>query len=444
MRKHLNDNEKIKFKYLLELVSSSVNGTAPPIPYEGIKWQSIKMLANYCSVESLVANAVLSLDKKYVSPEVYEKFKQNLSIEMLIDGNLSYETEKILKAFDENKIKNIPLKGYFMKKEYPRSDFRSVSDVDILFDRKQADSVKKVFSELGYTFLNKDDNQYHFEKKPMMNIEMHATLVHENEESYPLLVNQLDRSTKRDGYSYSYEMSHEDFYIYMLVHNSNHFRIGGMGARMVLDSYVFLENHQSELDYDYLNVMLEKIGIAKYEKRVREIAFNWFAKPQAELKFDDIEEYILLSGTLGRVDVGTMINSHKTITENNKSKFSYLVSSIFPPKSEMQYKYPYVKKTPFLLPISWCHMWGKRFFVDRNINFKSGIKNRMSYTDEDVNLYKSLLDEMGFDGIGINNLKIIFQDIIFEVIPKWSELLPIQPPILNIQKVKNSEFLQFR
>ena len=35
-------------------------------------------------------------------------------------------------------------------------------------------------------------------KKPMMNIEMHATLVHENEESYPLLVNQLDRSTKRD------------------------------------------------------------------------------------------------------------------------------------------------------------------------------------------------------------------------------------------------------
>ncbi len=109
----------------------------------------------------------------------------------------------------------------------------------------------------------------------MMNIEMHATLVHENEESYPLLVNQLDRSTKRDGYSYSYEMSHEDFYIYMLVHNSNHFRIGGMGARMVLDSYVFLKNHQSELDYDYLNVMLEKIGIAKYEKRVREIAFNF-------------------------------------------------------------------------------------------------------------------------------------------------------------------------
>ena len=34
------------------------------------------------------------------------------------------------------------------------------------------------------------------------------------------------------------------------------------------------------------------------------------------------------------------------------------------------------------------------------------------------------------------NLKIIFQDIIFEVIPKWSELLPIQPPIMKLLTTK--------
>lgn len=101
---------------------------------------------------------------------------------------------------------------------------------------------------------------------------------------------------------------------------------------------------------------------------MREIAFNWFSKPQAELKFDDIEEYILLSGTLGRVDVGTMVNSHKKITENNKSKFSYLLSSIFPPKSEMQYKYPYVKNTvpftDFMVPYV-----GKKAFCRQKYQF---------------------------------------------------------------------------
>ena len=114
---------------------------------------------------------------------------------------------------------------------------------------------------------------------------------------------------------------------------------------------------------------MKKIGIAKYEKRVREIAFNWFSKPQAELKFDDIEEYILLSGTLGRVDVGTMINSHKTITVNNKSKFSYLVSSIFPPKSEMQYKYPKKKKNTVSFTDFMVSYVGKKAFCRQIYQF---------------------------------------------------------------------------
>ncbi len=401
MKKHLTDKEKIEYKYLIELVSSSVNGTNPPVPYENINWLTIKSLARYCGLESLVANAVLLLGKKYVSPELYAKFKRISSAQILIDSNISYETEKILKAFDENKIKNIPLKGYFMKREYPRSDFRSVSDVDILFDRKQADSVKKVFSKLGYAYLSEDELQYHFEKKPLMNIEMHAALTTERDSYYNLLINQLDRSTKRNGYRYSYEMSLEDFYIFMLVHNSTHYMLGGMGIRMVLDSYVFLKNHQSELNYDYLNMMLEKIGIVTYEKRVREIAFNWFAEPQADIKFDDIEEYILLSGTLGRADVGTMVSLQKKMADENKSRISSVLNSLFPPKNSMSHNYKYLEKAPFLLPLSWCQMWCKRLFIKKDVNFKTGLKNRFSYTDEDVKHYKSLLDEMNLKGYGL-------------------------------------------
>nr|WP_294370129.1 nucleotidyltransferase family protein [uncultured Ruminococcus sp.] len=401
MKKHLTDKEKIEYKYLIELVSSSVNGTNPPVPYENINWLTIKSLARYCSLESLVANAVLLLGKKYVSPELYAKFKRISSAQILIDSNISYETEKILKAFDENKIKNIPLKGYFMKREYPRPDFRSVSDVDILFDRKQADSVKRVFSKLGYAYLSEDELQYHFEKKPLMNIEMHAALTTERDSYYNLLISQLDRSTKRNGYLYSYEMSLEDFYIFMLVHNSTHYMLGGMGIRMVLDSYVFLKNHQSEFNYDYLNMMLDKIGIATYEKRVREIAFNWFAEPQADIKFDDIEEYILLSGTLGRADVGTMVSLQKKMAGENKSRISSVLNSLFPPKNSMSHNYKYLEKAPSLLPFSWCQMWCKRLFIKKDVNFKTGLKNRFSYTDEDVKHYKSLLDEMNLKGYGL-------------------------------------------
>lgn len=403
MRKHLTEKEKTEFKYLIELISSSVNSTKAPKPYDGIDWQSIFMLANYCSVESAVAYAVQRIDKSLVDASVREKFAKDASLELLIDGNVTFEAEKILSAFDKNNVKNMPLKGYFMKKEYPRSDFRSVSDIDILFDRKQVDTVKKVFDELGYTFLLADDNQYHFEKKPFINIEMHATLVHKQETYYPFLVNQLDRGIKRDNYLCSYNMTPEDYYIYMLVHSSNHFRIGGMGLRMVLDAYVFLKNHSNMLDYVYLNDKLKKMQLTVFEERIRKIAFNWFAKPNPIITFDDLEEYILLSGTLGTTETATMVNSHKAVTEDNKSKLSYAFSSLFPSLKIMSYKYEYLKKAPFLLPFSWCQMWCRRIFVEHNVNFKSGLKNRLSYDADDIEMYKSLISKMGFDGIGINN-----------------------------------------
>ena len=66
MKKHLTDKEKIEYKYLIELVSSSVNGTNPPVPYENINWLTIKSLARYCSLESLVANAVLFTGKNLI------------------------------------------------------------------------------------------------------------------------------------------------------------------------------------------------------------------------------------------------------------------------------------------------------------------------------------------------------------------------------------------
>jgi len=85
----------------------------------------------------------------------------------------------------------------------------------------------------------------------------------------------------------------------------------------------------------------------------------------------------------------------------NKSRISSVLNSLFPPRNSMSYNYKYLKKAPFLLPFSWCQMWCKRLFVKKDVNFKTGLKNRLSYTDEDVKHYKSLLDEMNLKGYGL-------------------------------------------
>lgn len=403
MKKQLSEIEKKEYSYLISVLSSAVNETSAPLPYDGINWRRIFSRAKLCGLNAAFANTVLTLPKEYLpDDETIEILKKNINAEIFIDSNHSYEIEKVLSAFDKHKIKNVPLKGYFLKKEYPRSDYRSISDYDILFDRKQIDLVKKAFSEIGYEFLHNDDNQFHFQKKPYMYIEMHATLVHEWELYYSYLVDIINKSVKRDDYEYSYELSLEDHYLYMLVHNSNHFRMGGLSIRMLLDTYLYYRNHKDELDFDYLNEKLRLFKLETFEKRVREIAFNWFSPDKQKITFDDLEVFILLSARLGRLDAGIMIDSHKMIKTaekegKRKSKFSYFLRSLFPDKKFMSVHYPYVNKLPFLLPVSWVQMWFTRFFIDKNVNVKGGFKNRFSYTDDDVKYYKGLLKETGFD-----------------------------------------------
>lgn len=403
MKRNLDDTEKKEYTYLIGALSAAVNGTSAPIPYDGINWSRLISRASICGVDSAFANAVMSLPKKYLPDNsIINILNEKITIAIYVDGNLNYEIEKVLKTFDKYKVKNVPLKGYFLKNEYPRPDYRSVSDFDILFDINQVDAVKSAFAELGYEFLHNDDNQYHFRKKPYPYIEMHSTLVHKWELYYPYLLDSLDKAQKRDGYAYSRKMSIEDHYLYMLIHNSNHFRVGGLSIRMLLDTYVYYRNHCDDFDFDYLKERLAKYKLEKFEKRIRQIAFNWFSPDKQKITFDDLEIFIILSAILGRTDAGVMIGSHKMIKSaesegKKKTKLSYFMKSLFPNRETMSTHYPYLRKLPFLLPVSWVSMWFRRFFIDKNVNVKRGLRNRFSYTDDDVKYFEGLLNETGFD-----------------------------------------------
>jgi hypothetical protein len=403
MRKDLTNTEKLAYEYFIKVISSAVNDNPAPAPYEGINWGMMLKIAGISSLESMFATTVYSLKDKLNFPDALcARLKQISAQQTLFDGVLNYEVERLLRTFDKYKIKNAPLKGYFMKSEYPRPDFRSVADFDILFDINQLDDLKKAFAELGYEFVQNDDSQYHFKKPPYVYIEMHYTLVHNTDPNQKYLLDQLDKCIKRDNYDYSYQMTPEDYYIFMLVHHAKHYREGGMGIKMLLDVYIYYQHHSKDFDMDYLNARLKLLNLQGFDSVIRKIAFNWFSSSEPKITFDDIESYILLSATFGRIDTAVMINSYKSIKKSQKqgkssSKLSYLLSSIFPPKESYQYSYPYVQKYPFLIPIAWFSMWFKRFFINKNVHVKRGIENRISYSDEDVSFVSKLFDEVGFE-----------------------------------------------
>lgn len=398
MKKQINKTEKLHYEYLIKVLSSAINQKTPPMPSKDINFEYMISIAESCGVEAIFANTVLNLeDKTKISATILKKLESIKNKQLLIDSVREFEIEKVLKFFDENKVRNLPLKGYYLKNEYPRSDFRATCDYDILFDEKDIHTVKEVFDCLGYKFIKNDDTQYHFTKKPYMYIEMHSSLVHRNNRHYTLLKNQLNHSIKSKNYKYSYNMSCEDFYVFLIVHSSNHFKSGGMGIRMLLDIYVYTNNHTNDFDYTYLNNRLSQLKLDKFEKSIKQIAYNWFSPNSSAIQFNDIETYILLSATLGRLSVSVMVESENSISKSNKNnnKFIHLLSSVFIPRNNLKYTYSYLEKFPFLLPVAWVSFWFNRIFVNKDVNIKRGLQNRLSYTKDDVSYFNKLLDSLG-------------------------------------------------
>ncbi len=401
MKKHLSEAEKIKYSYFLSLVSSVLNGTEAPLPYENCSLESIIRIADETRMDAIFDEAIIMLSKKFsVSAELLSYAKKDLNHWIYIDTAMKYEIENLLKCFDKEQIYNLPMKGYFLKNDYPNPFERSISDYDILFDINDIDSIKNIFKQNGYKFLKNDDQQYHFVKAPFMYIEMHRSLLKKDNKNYSLLENQLEKAKVRDGYSYSKEMTLEDYYIYMLLHSAKHFSQGGIGIRMIADEYVFYKKYSDQLNQKYLSEQFEKLGITLFEKKLRDISLKWFSKGSEVKDFDDVEEYILLSMTLGRVDVAVMSEMERrrvnTETGRKKSRFVNFISSLFPNKTYMENKYSFVEKMPILLPYSWACMWCRRIFVDKSVDVKSGFKNRTSYTDDDVAYFNHIQSKVGF------------------------------------------------
>lgn len=332
---------------------------------------------------------------------------------------MDVEREAIQDFFEENNIWYMLLSGMVIRKYYPAPELREMADNDILFDNKYSKEVYDFMTARGYK--SDDYNKgYHDEylKPPAYNFEMHRQLVSSKErpkwyEYYKdvksILIN--DANGKNQFY-----FSDNDFYVYFIVHTYKHFLNSGMGLRTVLDVYLYLNNLQDKLDFDYIEEQLKKLDAYDFEQTFRSLAFKMFgenakegnaaadelqdsfdakeqdmlresfdAKKQDKLcgsfdakeqdkwwnSFDDKEHdmlsYILDAGTYGNLENSVAHKMGYTKGEKKKAsdKVKYIFRRLFPSMDTIEEFFPFFYKHKWAIPFLYIYRIGKMPFTRR-------------------------------------------------------------------------------
>ena len=264
----------------------------------------------------------------------------------------SIEKEAVTQKLKEAGIWYVLLKGAVIKDYYPRPEMREMSDHDILFDASRAEDVKTIMESLGYKveYFNVGAHDVYF-KAPVLNFEMHRMLFSKMDDMQQLVEYFEKAADRLLGDGVEKHFSPEDFYIYVVAHEFKHFRNFGTGLRSVLDIFVYLS--KVKMDEVYVNEVLEKLGLAEFEKKNRALAMHLFGDGKLTEEDEEMLKYVFSSGTYGT------ITNHvsNTLQRTNMSKTRYALSRLFTPirKSNPSYNayakmYPLFYKHKLLFP----------------------------------------------------------------------------------------------
>jgi hypothetical protein len=343
----------------MQLLSSVLNNLPPQNPPSDLDWELLYRLSAKHSVSNMVFYGIDRLrDKQTLPEEVIMKFHNDCKKAIAKEATQHIALEQLLEAFEENKILSIPLKGSLMKYLYPRPDMRLMADVDLLIKEEQALQVKNLIQTFGYTMHHQDQNHDVYYRKPFMNVEIHHHLISVNSPYRDYLEKTWDRAYLKPDCHYTYQLTHEDFYIYLLIHLAKHYLSGGTGIRSVMDIWVYNKRYKAIMNWEYIKAELEKIDIWEFAQNIEGLSEAWFGDGQSSGKnsrlYEEMTAYIFSSGVYGNWKHYFLSSlRHQAEGEKPLKKYTYWLRLFFPSAKHLKNSYPFLDRLPFLLPVCW-------------------------------------------------------------------------------------------
>lgn len=380
---------------IISLVKSAITGEKAELP-EHFNFCQAYLIADSHRVVPLLYYGIVNSGIE-LEPEVSKCFLASTCKSILVGEKQSCELSNLMEAFEANGIDYMPLKGSVIRSLYLKQEMRSMGDADILIRTEQYDEIVPILKENGFTFVKDNQNELCWDKHPFY-LELHRYLVSPtHKDLFKFFGNGWQFAKPAEGFAHKYEMSDEDFFVFLFAHFTKHYRSSGIGMKHMTDIWVYL-HAKPNLDMQYIERALDKLNMLTFYKNVLRTVNAWFDNAP----FDDITylitEKIFASGAFGTKESHVKSNAIKDIKsgETKNARRNRIFKAIFLPYKNMCVQYPILKKLPPLLPFLWIYRILYAVFF-KNKALRKHIKVIGGLSSEQLSEYEKELHFVGLD-----------------------------------------------
>lgn len=348
-----------EYRYLLQLVAAAVNCTVPPKPPKGLNWRVLLQIAQETAFAPAAFYTVSAMKPEDRPPQaVFEKlygaFLREASNNHIRDMVLTQLTD----FCEQHAIRNMALKGSYIKRFYPQPEMRYMVDIDFLIQQDCENAVHAFLLKNGYKCSAQGQVHNVYQNTNKVTLELHKRLVAKNGKNAPYFEGVWDRAVVHSGKRYAYDMCAVDFYVYMLAHCAHHFFYGGIAPRMLLDFYICRHTLLLQEDEKTLTLALAQTGLTAFEKKMHTLACDWFSPNGKGLTENALPLYIAQNGKMGTVKNIVLTQAAVVLYSGKKvSKGGYILKKLFPPRAALCREYAALQKAPFLYPFFLPCVW---------------------------------------------------------------------------------------
>ena len=350
----------------LHIAKSAISGV--DLPAEKVDWPAIFTLANQQKLLPILFEAARKAPAAVENAALFAVTKQQVIGQVLNQTVRSAEFAELYHKLRAAGLHPIVVKGQLCSRLYPLKDHRISADDDLLIPDGEFMACHEQLLANGLTtdtpadeLASADEVSYTKEGSPLY-IELHRHLFDSSEDAHDELNSFFAdlQAAEIDGFL---AMPPHEHLLYLILHAYKHFVSCGIGLRQFCDIGLWARAYHGEIDWQRLHDQCAAVHAATFAAAAFRIArdylgigFDLSAPWDENIDVEPLLHDTLCGGVYGSNDLTRLHSSTVTLNAvkaSRKGRKSTVLRTIFPEKTYLKSRYPYLKKRPYLLPVAW-------------------------------------------------------------------------------------------